>query len=150
MRTLSCRITPSFFWLLLTWRPLTLLAQIDASSSRCFGAFWSYWIVTAPSWIMWSLKKGLSVLQGHGKIRKTNFLKKHEKVRRCLLCITILRFINVIYLLFLLQTSNHLLGPKPFPLDRLLAIFYSVVDSRVAPTASIFSQVIDQMMRFGK
>lgn len=41
----------------------------------------------------------------------------------------------------LLQTSNHLLGPKPFPLDRLLAIFYSVVDSRVAPTASIFSQV---------
>ncbi|XP_076015052.1 origin recognition complex subunit 5 [Genypterus blacodes] len=53
----------------------------------------------------------------HGKIRKTNFLKKHEK------------------------TSNHLLGPKPFPLDRLLAIFYSVVDSRVAPTASIFSQI---------
>uniref|UniRef100_A0A3Q2SYF1 Origin recognition complex subunit 5 n=1 Tax=Fundulus heteroclitus TaxID=8078 RepID=A0A3Q2SYF1_FUNHE len=52
----------------------------------------------------------------HGKIKKTNFLKKNEK------------------------TSNHLLGPKPFPLDRLLAIFYSVVDSRVAPTASIFSQ----------
>uniref|UniRef100_A0A3P8QKR3 Origin recognition complex subunit 5 n=1 Tax=Astatotilapia calliptera TaxID=8154 RepID=A0A3P8QKR3_ASTCA len=39
------------------------------------------------------------------------------------------------------HTSNHLLGPKPFPLDRLLAIFYSVVDSRVAPTASIFSQI---------
>uniref|UniRef100_A0A8C4HNG3 Origin recognition complex subunit 5 n=1 Tax=Dicentrarchus labrax TaxID=13489 RepID=A0A8C4HNG3_DICLA len=36
---------------------------------------------------------------------------------------------------------NHLLGPKPFPLDRLLAIFYSVVDNRVAPTASIFSQI---------
>ncbi|KAF3859287.1 hypothetical protein F7725_021686 [Dissostichus mawsoni] len=53
----------------------------------------------------------------HGKIKKTNFLKKNEK------------------------TSNHLLGPKPFPLDRLLAIFYSVVDSRVAPTASIFSQI---------
>ncbi|XP_054609267.1 origin recognition complex subunit 5 [Dunckerocampus dactyliophorus] len=54
----------------------------------------------------------------HGKIRKAkNFLKKNEK------------------------TSNHLLGPKPFPLDRLLAIFYSVVDSRVAPTASIFSQI---------
>ncbi|XP_061570369.1 origin recognition complex subunit 5 [Cololabis saira] len=53
----------------------------------------------------------------HGKIKKTNFLKKNEK------------------------TSNHLLGPKPFPLDRLLAVFYSVVDSRVAPTASIFSQI---------
>ncbi|XP_026065638.1 origin recognition complex subunit 5 isoform X1 [Carassius auratus] len=56
-------------------------------------------------------------LKSHGKIRKTNFLKKHEK------------------------TSNHLLGPKPFPLDRMMAIFYSVVDSRVAPTASIFSQI---------
>ncbi|XP_055046614.2 origin recognition complex subunit 5 isoform X1 [Misgurnus anguillicaudatus] len=56
-------------------------------------------------------------LKSHGKIKKTNFLKKHEK------------------------TSNHLLGPKPFPLDRLMAIFYSVVDSRVAPTACIFSQI---------
>ncbi|MEQ2211903.1 hypothetical protein XENOCAPTIV_019957 [Xenoophorus captivus] len=45
------------------------------------------------------------------------------------------------HLLTVFQTSNHLLGPKPFPLDRLLAVFYSVVDSRVAPTASIFSQV---------
>ncbi|XP_069587549.1 origin recognition complex subunit 5 isoform X2 [Ranitomeya imitator] len=56
-------------------------------------------------------------LKHHGKIRKTDFLKKHEK------------------------TSNHLLGPKPFPLDRLLAILYSIVDSRVAPTANIFSQI---------
>ncbi|XP_043943222.1 origin recognition complex subunit 5 [Protopterus annectens] len=53
----------------------------------------------------------------HGKIKKTKFLKKHEK------------------------TNNHLLGPKPFPLDRLLAIFYSIVDSRIAPTANIFSQI---------
>lgn len=56
-------------------------------------------------------------LKHHGKIKKVNFLKKNEK------------------------TSNHLLGPKPFALDRMLAIFYSVVDSRVAPTASIFSQI---------
>ncbi|XP_030409674.1 origin recognition complex subunit 5 isoform X3 [Gopherus evgoodei] len=55
-------------------------------------------------------------LKHHGKIKKTNFLKKHEK------------------------TSNHLLGPKPFPLDRLLAILYSIVDNKVAPTANIFSQ----------
>lgn len=53
----------------------------------------------------------------HGKIRKMNFLKKHEK------------------------TSNHLLGPKPFPLDRLLAILYSIIDKRVAPTANIFCQI---------
>uniref|UniRef100_A0A674HIJ2 Origin recognition complex subunit 5 n=1 Tax=Taeniopygia guttata TaxID=59729 RepID=A0A674HIJ2_TAEGU len=56
-------------------------------------------------------------LKHHGKIKKTNFMKKHEK------------------------TSNHLLGPKPFPLDRLLAILYSIVDNRVAPTANIFSQI---------
>ncbi|KAM9307593.1 origin recognition complex subunit 5 [Gastrophryne carolinensis] len=56
-------------------------------------------------------------LKHHGKIKKTDFLKKHEK------------------------TSNHLLGPKPFPLDRLLAILYSIVDSRVAPTANIFTQI---------
>ncbi|XP_027694651.1 origin recognition complex subunit 5 isoform X2 [Vombatus ursinus] len=56
-------------------------------------------------------------LKHHGKIKKASFMKKHEK------------------------TSNHLLGPKPFPLDRLLAILYSIVDSRVAPTANIFSQI---------
>ncbi|XP_017667061.1 PREDICTED: origin recognition complex subunit 5 isoform X2 [Lepidothrix coronata] len=56
-------------------------------------------------------------LKHHGKMKKTNFMKKHEK------------------------TSNHLLGPKPFPLDRLLAILYSIVDKRVAPTANIFSQI---------
>uniref|UniRef100_T1E5K6 Origin recognition complex subunit 5 n=1 Tax=Crotalus horridus TaxID=35024 RepID=T1E5K6_CROHD len=53
----------------------------------------------------------------HGKIRRVDFQKKHEK------------------------TSNHLLGPKPFPLDRLLAILYSIVDSRIPPTANIFSQI---------
>ncbi|KAL7976287.1 hypothetical protein Chor_002506, partial [Crotalus horridus] len=42
---------------------------------------------------------------------------------------------------FFVKTSNHLLGPKPFPLDRLLAILYSIVDSRIPPTANIFSQV---------
>ncbi|XP_051889857.1 origin recognition complex subunit 5 isoform X2 [Pristis pectinata] len=56
-------------------------------------------------------------LKHHGKIKKSSFLKKHEK------------------------TSNHLLGPKPFPLDRLLAIFYSIVDSRVTPSANVFSQI---------
>lgn len=39
------------------------------------------------------------------------------------------------------KTSNHLIGPKAFPLDRMMAIFYSIVDGRVAPTASIFSQI---------
>ena len=41
----------------------------------------------------------------------------------------------------ILQTISQLLGPKPFPLDRLMAIFYSIVEGRVAPTANIFSQV---------
>ncbi|WAR25831.1 ORC5-like protein [Mya arenaria] len=39
------------------------------------------------------------------------------------------------------NTSNHMLGPKPFPLDRLMAIFYSIVEGRVAPTANIFMQI---------
>ncbi|XP_041346768.1 origin recognition complex subunit 5-like [Gigantopelta aegis] len=39
------------------------------------------------------------------------------------------------------KSSNHLLGPKPFPLDRLFAIFYSIVEGRVAPTAHIYSQI---------
>ncbi|KAG8142664.1 hypothetical protein E2320_005867, partial [Naja naja] len=60
----------------------------------------------------------------HGKIRKVNFQKKHEK------------------------TSNHLLGPKPFPLDRLLAILYSIVDSRIPPTANIFCQVSEMVACF--
>ncbi|XP_043824230.1 origin recognition complex subunit 5 isoform X2 [Dromiciops gliroides] len=63
------------------------------------------------------VQKSKSSSQHHGKIKKASFMKKHEK------------------------TSNHLLGPKPFPLDRLLAILYSIVDSRVAPTANIFSQI---------
>ncbi|XP_054844662.1 origin recognition complex subunit 5 isoform X2 [Eublepharis macularius] len=56
-------------------------------------------------------------LKHHGTTRKKNIQKKHDK------------------------TSNHLLGPKAFPLDRLLAIFHSIIDSRVAPTANIFSQI---------
>ncbi|XP_065576791.1 origin recognition complex subunit 5-like isoform X2 [Artemia franciscana] len=37
--------------------------------------------------------------------------------------------------------NSQLLGPKPFPLDRLLAIFYAIVEEKVAPSANIFSQV---------
>ncbi|KAL8587138.1 hypothetical protein ACOMHN_026106 [Nucella lapillus] len=39
------------------------------------------------------------------------------------------------------RASNHLLGPKPFPLDRMLAIFYSIVEEKIAPSAIIFSQI---------
>ena len=42
---------------------------------------------------------------------------------------------------FLFQTNNHMLGPKPFPLDRLMAVFYAIVEGKVAPTANIFMQV---------
>uniref|UniRef100_A0A8C4J3R8 Origin recognition complex subunit 5 n=1 Tax=Dromaius novaehollandiae TaxID=8790 RepID=A0A8C4J3R8_DRONO len=68
-------------------------------------------------------------LKHHGKIKKTSFMKKHEKV-----LVDYRQTIDN-------RTSNHLLGPKPFPLDRLLAILYSIVDNRVAPTANIFSQI---------
>ncbi|XP_014770006.1 origin recognition complex subunit 5 isoform X1 [Octopus bimaculoides] len=39
------------------------------------------------------------------------------------------------------RTSNHLLGPKLFTLDRLMAIFYSIVEDRVAPSANLFMQI---------
>ena len=43
-----------------------------------------------------------------------------------------------------------MLGPKPFPLDRLMAIFYSIVEGKVAPTANIFMQVnLHKINRFG-
>lgn len=48
----------------------------------------------------------------------------------------LLGFFTIIF-----QASNHLLGPKPFPLDRLLAIFYSIVEDKISPSAIIFSQV---------
>jgi len=38
-------------------------------------------------------------------------------------------------------TAAQLLGPKAFPIDRLMAIFYSIVDERVPPTANILSQL---------
>jgi len=37
--------------------------------------------------------------------------------------------------------SSQLTGPKAFPLDRLMAIFYSVVDDEVAPSANIQGQI---------
>ncbi|VDI72503.1 origin recognition complex subunit 5 [Mytilus galloprovincialis] len=40
-----------------------------------------------------------------------------------------------------LMASNHMLGPKPFALDRMMAIYYAVVEGRVAPTANIFMQI---------
>eukprot|EP00105_Crassostrea_gigas_P034322 XP_019918470.1 PREDICTED: LOW QUALITY PROTEIN: origin recognition complex subunit 5 [Crassostrea gigas] len=39
------------------------------------------------------------------------------------------------------RTNNHMLGPKPFPLDRLMAVFYAIVEGKVAPTANIFMQI---------
>jgi len=39
------------------------------------------------------------------------------------------------------QTTTQLLGPKAFPMDRLMAIFYSIVDERVPPSANILSQL---------
>jgi len=41
----------------------------------------------------------------------------------------------------LLQTNQHMLGPKQFPLDRLMAIFYSIAGVQVQPSINIFSQV---------
>ena len=39
------------------------------------------------------------------------------------------------------RISSQLTGPKPFPLDRLLAIFYSILDSNHASSANVLSQI---------
>ncbi|KAH9493211.1 Origin recognition complex subunit 5 [Bulinus truncatus] len=39
------------------------------------------------------------------------------------------------------RTSSHLLGPKLFPVERLMAIFYSIVEGNVIPSAQIFIQI---------
>ena len=39
------------------------------------------------------------------------------------------------------KMNSQLTGPKTFPLERLLAIFYNIVDESVNPTASIYSQL---------
>lgn len=39
------------------------------------------------------------------------------------------------------KTSQHMLGPKQFPLDRLMAIFYTIADVQVQPSVNIFSQL---------
>ncbi|XP_045618796.1 origin recognition complex subunit 5 [Procambarus clarkii] len=57
-------------------------------------------------------------MKHHGKQRKTQAMIKAKE-----------------------RSSNQLVGPKPFPLDRLLAIFYSIVEDKVTPTANIFSQI---------
>lgn len=57
-------------------------------------------------------------MKHHGKQRKTKAIIKAKE--RC---------------------SNHLVGPKPFPLDRLMAIFLSIVEEGITPTASLFSQL---------
>jgi len=39
------------------------------------------------------------------------------------------------------KVPQRLLGPKTFPLDRLLAIFYSIVESRVDASSEIYAQI---------
>jgi len=37
--------------------------------------------------------------------------------------------------------NSQLTGPKPFQLERMLAIFYNIVEEKVNPTANIYSQI---------
>ncbi|GFO28827.1 origin recognition complex subunit 5 [Plakobranchus ocellatus] len=39
------------------------------------------------------------------------------------------------------RASNHLLGPKTFSIDRMMAIFYSIVEGKVIPSAHIYIQI---------
>lgn len=57
-------------------------------------------------------------MKHHGKQRKTQAMIKAKE-----------------------RSSNQLVGPKPFPLDRLMAIFYSIIEDKVSPTANLFTQI---------
>jgi origin recognition complex subunit 5 len=57
-------------------------------------------------------------VKNHGKERKKNKKKKEQK-----------------------KQAEQLLGPKPFALDRLLAIFYAIIEVDVNLTANLLSQV---------
>ncbi|CAL1532246.1 unnamed protein product [Lymnaea stagnalis] len=51
-------------------------------------------------------------------------------------------FLNLYYRNdFYYQASNHLLGPKVFPIDRLMAIFYSIIEGNITPSAQIYVQI---------
>jgi len=39
------------------------------------------------------------------------------------------------------KVPQHLLGPKAFPLDRLLAIFYSIIETRVEASSEVYTQI---------
>lgn len=58
-------------------------------------------------------------MKNHGKQRKTKaMLKAKAKEQSC-----------------------QLTGPKAFPLDRMMAIFYSIVDENVSPMYNVLSQL---------
>ena len=64
------------------------------------------------------------------KSDKRFFVKHHGKQRKTMTSMKSKEKLN-----------SQLTGPKPFPLERLLAIFYNVVEEQVNPTANIYSQV---------
>jgi len=64
------------------------------------------------------------------KSDKRFFVKHHGKQKKTLTSIKSKEKLN-----------SQLTGPKPFPLERLMAIFYNIVEEQVNPTATIYSQV---------
>jgi len=64
------------------------------------------------------------------KSDKRFFVKHHGKQRKTITSMKSKEKLN-----------SQLTGPKPFPLERLLAIFYNIVEEQVNPTANIYSQV---------
>ena len=61
------------------------------------------------------------------KSDKRFFVKSHGKQKKTMSSIKAKEKLN-----------SQLTGPKPFPLERLLAIFYNIVEEEVNPTATIY------------
>ena len=76
------------------------------------------------------LKAAFLASYNPAKSDKRFFVKHHGKQRKTIISMKSKEKLN-----------SQLTGPKPFPLERLLAIFYNVVEEQVNTTANIYSQV---------
>jgi hypothetical protein len=75
-------------------------------------------------------------------VAENKILSRSKLFDTSLSCLTSFSILETLLLIvYKLVRSSQLLGPKPFPLDRMLAIFYVIVDHKVPPRSKILNQV---------
>ncbi|GAB6029105.1 Origin recognition complex subunit 5 [Chamberlinius hualienensis] len=89
------------------------------------------WRVELPFYSKYLLIAAYLASYNPAKLDKQYFLKKHDKVTKRMKLNAMKKK----------SVSFHLLGPKPFPLERLIAIFCSITDDDSALSLPILSQI---------